>query len=42
MLDALPEVNCESWPVADLAAFFIASMMGCIASRSLVGEVYVG
>ena len=41
-MDVSPEVNWESWPVAALAAFFIESMMSCIASGSLVGEVYAG
>lgn len=41
-MSALPEVNWESWPVADLAAFLIESMIGGMTSRSLLGEVYVG
>ena len=28
--ESLPDVNCESCPVAALAAFFTASMMDCV------------
>lgn len=39
VIDVLPEVNWESWPVAALAAFFTESMMNYRISISRFGEI---